>query len=683
MLQDSFNYSKASHTNLTALHESHSGALSRTNSVLSLSGLDVSEPDLDAPGPIATLRQVVSGQFGNIRLAPLLHLVVFALMMYGTFSDASYRKTSSPYGMKNSRSKEGNGMLGAAMISSVTDALYPILPFAGGVDLRRDEHWEGGWRYWLSCFGQSNTVNQNDTEAAIKLGQKISSMPRGGANSSRSKLRATDFPMVLSATDPFLPENEIAEMTLREVSITFRYAIEAGREGFDLDAFLAKTYDGMPVNARMEKAVRAIDDAVVRSRGKGVMSARTSIDKEFDTIDGSDEPLSDNGYGDIDALQFCGAMRILAEWRVLRQVPPGYKQYAVGMTLGHKDVVQNVAKIESAAHEWIASRSDEELANDALVLARKRQEACVRDGDNEDDCEVTVTEESIQRRSPTLRQLLQYEIDNNTHNNSKLPRLKDKTAAMGLLWVRRQLHYQTTIFDNITSVPKVFSTVIEAVGAAYGEVYGDIHGWAVQKIFNYSFQSAPKTDIIFRHMNPRRLEKVKKAAIRGTPTGSSDAEEITKVNLALSTHDALVTQTVSAKNADGNHGNPFIDFFDNIGTELDKFGRHIGGEFDKVGHAIETEWEKAVCNASNILNHDRNVDCEEASRNRKDVKPVLLGGSRSEQGVPSEDVEEYISTEMRNDARDHILVYLKTVRPMLQDLAGLFDEMNMDDPTKV
>eukprot|EP00553_Chaetoceros_curvisetus_P005275 CAMPEP_0204619040 /NCGR_PEP_ID=MMETSP0717-20131115/5498_1 /ASSEMBLY_ACC=CAM_ASM_000666 /TAXON_ID=230516 /ORGANISM="Chaetoceros curvisetus" /LENGTH=679 /DNA_ID=CAMNT_0051632919 /DNA_START=570 /DNA_END=2609 /DNA_ORIENTATION=+ len=679
MLQDSLNYSKASHANLTALHESHAGAISRTNSVLSLSGLDVSEPDLDAPGPIATLMQVLSGQFRNIRLAPLLHLVVFTLMMYGTLSDASYRKTS-PYGMKNARSKEGNGMLGAAMISSVTDALYPILPFAGGVDLRRNEHWEGGWRSWLSYFGQSNKVNHNNTEA-IKRGQEISSMPRGGAKQIRNKLRANDFPMILSASDPFLPENEIEEMTLREISLTFRYAIEAGREGFDLDAFLAKTYDGIPVNARMEKAVRAIDDAVVRSRGKGVLSARTSIDKEFDTIEGSDEPLSGIGYGDIDALQFCGAMRLLAEWRVLRQVPPGYKQYAVGMTLGHKDVVQNVAKIESAAHEWIASRSDEELANDALLMAKKRQRDCFKDGGNEDDCKVKVAEESIQRRSPTLRQLLQHEIDNNTHNNSKLPRLKDKTAAMGLLWVRRQLHYQTTIFDNVISVPKVFSTAIEAVGAAYSEVYGDLHGWAVQKIFNYSFQSAPKTDTIFRHMNPRRLAKVKEVAAHGTPTSSSETGDIAEIDLGLSMDDAHTAQSTSAKNGNRKHGNPFIDFFDDVGAELDKFGRHIGQEWDKVGHAIETEWDKAICNASNILNHDRNVDCEEASRNIKDMKPVLLGGARSED--VGEDVEEFISREMRNDARDHILVYLKIVRPMLQDLAGLFDEMNMDDPTKV
>ena len=44
------------------------------------------------------------------------------------------------------------------------------------------------------------------------------------------------------------------------------------------------------------------------------------------------------GYGDIDALQFCAVVRLLVEWRILRQVPEGYKGYSVGMSLGHKDI---------------------------------------------------------------------------------------------------------------------------------------------------------------------------------------------------------------------------------------------------------------------------------------------------------------------------------------------------------
>jgi hypothetical protein len=109
-------------------------------------------------------------------------------------------------------------------------------------------------------------------------------------------------------------------------------------------------------------------------------------------------------------------------------------------------------------------------------------------------------------RIPTLRQLLQYEIDVDFHPNSKLPRLKEKSAAMGLLWVVRQLQYQTTIFKNVISVPEVFPTAIDAVSAAYSKVYSNFHGWAVQVryliffIRNYTYLS-----ILFKHHYIQRV----------------------------------------------------------------------------------------------------------------------------------------------------------------------------------
>ena len=81
-----------------------------------------------------------------------------------------------------------------------------------------------------------------------------------------------------------------------------------------------------------------------------------------------------------------------------------------------------------------------------------------------------------------LHDLLQDKIDFDMHNG-KLPCLKENSVAMGLLWVRRQLQYQTEIFKNV-----LFQT---AVRSAYKLEYDDYHGWAVQKIFTYSFKAAP------------------------------------------------------------------------------------------------------------------------------------------------------------------------------------------------
>jgi hypothetical protein len=53
--------------------------------------------------------------------------------------------------------------------------------------------------------------------------------------------------------------------------------------------------------------------------------------------------LSDD-FGET-TLKFSSSYAYFAERRIVRQVPVGYKGYAVGMSLGHKDVVQNSGKL--------------------------------------------------------------------------------------------------------------------------------------------------------------------------------------------------------------------------------------------------------------------------------------------------------------------------------------------------
>merc|ERR1711957_226953 len=45
--------------------------------------------------------------------------------------------------------------------------------------------------------------------------------------------------------------------------------------------------------------------------------------------------------------------------------------------------------------------------------------------------------------------------------------------------------------------------------------------------------------------------------------------------------------------------------------------------------------------------------------------------------------EKYISQMMESDARSHITLYMKSVKPLVLDLVGLFAQMNCEDPTKV
>jgi hypothetical protein len=729
---------------------SHSHNLSRQSSVASLTGLDMQmshQPDegMSMAGPIATLMDVLKG--GNVRTGALLNLIVLSLLLFATISDLASRtstitqqyyyseeqqsgegigiyptssstrttttndghglKSSTGHGHRHSHSKISSqktsknkkGLLGSAMIQSVTEALSPILPFAGGVDLRRDENWKS-WNSWLALWDNKKDYSTTDRSRSYTYTQHSEStvdpvtlIPRGGgqrhknkqngkSNAGRRGQRLFQTKPTLSTADPFLPIDDISKMTLQEIGYLFKYMLQSTAENMDPTTFLKQHLLGQQTdNSRIEKAIHAVEKATMQSRGKGVSSAITYHSQSESNK--NKHALSEvNGYGDIDALGFCAAMRILAEWRVLRQVPPGFKGYAVGMNLGHKDVVQNIVKIESSVHAWIEERSELE--------AEKRAEAI------------------LQPRSPTLRELLQYEIDIDVHPTSKLPRLKDKTAAMGLLWVRRQLQYQTSVFNNIISVPKVYPTIIDAVGSAYAEVYGQLHGWTVQKIFNYSFQSAPDADLVFRYMNPRKLDQVVASAKNGNVgNGNEDlkdhidftltAEEydpISSMNESLNVQAATVSEERIMLEKHENIDNPFINFFSNVGSEWDKLGKHVGSEVDKIGHKVGGEWDKVVCNLSNVFNSENRNECEikmqmntrrgsgegaaSASRNTSVKKEKQI-----QMEMSGEQLESYISTEMAADARQHILEYLNVAVPLLHDLAGLFDEMNMDDPTKV
>jgi len=518
--------------------------------------------------------------------------------------------------------------LGSAAIQSLTNILSPVLPFTGGVDLRRPEH--RSWEALMSWYYSSKRRFAGTKSDPVI----VATVPRGGhsqqslshADAARqfmelNKKRKVVEELFIGSTASFYPLDKIVDLTLDDITNIISYSIQSGNPSTDNK----KLRDGM--NARAKDVIDAMEKAVASSRGKDVQAAALTTESKE--------------QGEVDALFFCAAMRIFAEWRILRQVPEGYKGYMVGMTLGQRDVVQNVAKIESAVHSWIEGRRHyleiSDLAGDEVL------------------------------RSPTLRELLKHDIDMDVHPNNKLPRLKDKTAAMGLLWVRRQLQYQTVLFANVLEVPRKFATTIDAVSAAYATVYGQFHGWAVQKIFNYSFQAAPEDKEIYKYMNPHRLKEVKEVARKIRTDGSTGdvvmavvTKKSTPTVINASAKPSLEQEDTNVDKQKEDCDNPFLCFFDNIGRELGKFGKGIGNE-----------WDKFVCH---ILRKQPKEEQQQSSTTTGDVAVVGLEGVA---------LDEFIAKEMTQDAHQHISSYLTIMTPLLDDLAGLFHEMNMDDPTKV
>ena len=538
--------------------------------------------------------------------------------------------------------------LGSAAIDSITETLSPILPFTGGVDLRRElEQEHSTWYDTVSsvvlqvrdAFGMTHEQTQSSSLSSVLDmaraggGHPVVKVHKKKRTSESSAAAATPRPTPISSSKPFVSTDKIAELNLSDLTQLFQYAMEQSQSGFDRSRFIQNARD------RVKSAIVEMDAAVQTSRGATVTSSGSSGSASSATTDKS------YSTGNVDALYFCAVLRIFAEWRLLRQVPEGYKGYEVGMRLGHKDIVQNLYKMETAVHHWLDSQEEQQ---------QMQTDATAKD-----------METSPHITSPTLRDLLQHEIDLQVH--SKLPRLKEKSAAMGLLWVRRQLHYQTALFGNILEVPSSkFPTSHAAVSDAYKQVYGQFHGWAVQKIFNYSFQAAPDVEVIYKFMNPWLLQQVQEKAKRHivSETSSSVQYDDDCRNGSWST-------------LDDTNKNPFERFLHHIGGELDKFGKHVGGQFDKFGKHVGNEWDKLVDSVVRVFDQD--------TVKSRDARGILRGGGGGASMGSDVDaqVDQYVSQQMAQDAHERIQVYLTQVEPLLQDLADLFDDLNMDDPTKV
>jgi len=615
-------------------------------------------------------------------------------------------KNSSPHlqGATHSSSQK----LGAAALGSVTSALSPILPFTGGADLRRGEYWmtellpTGTFDTWDSIFLWGKDLVRKGTperdEVSASFENKISNTPHAADQSSVTKTRLVSSKktearqLVISAPESFLHQDEISKLTLTELADLMKYAIFANRDGFDEESFFVS------LSLHMRNAVRVMALACSRSRGEDVKPARTIAQSTEKGI-----------LGNIDALQFCAFMRIFAEWRILRQVPEGHKGYAVGMGLGHKDVVQNLVKVETAIFAWMDERKERiRIHKEGLNSSydcEPTSKAIGSENDTTSDCvdQINEIKMPLELRSPTLYELLQDEVEYNVHQG-KLPRLKEKSAAMGLLWVRRQLQYQSSIFANVSS--KKFANIPSAVDSAYKEVYDRYHGWAVQKIFGYSFKAAPIATEIYKVMNPLYLSEVLENAknVYDADEGEIEEEsEETDIDLdslddesitVMSTTDFLQERSLQLKTfrqdekGIAHRMNPFekIGFF--IVNEWEKFSNHIEKEVEKILRHIEKDFGKNFVNALCIFGiKGKNRTCaKKAEVEKKQKKEINQRDTKQPLRVISlegDALQNYVDKHMTEYAHNQMNVYLEVVVPVLDDLEGLFEDLNMNDQTKV
>mmetsp|Transcript_18097 Transcript_18097/g.25501 ORF Transcript_18097/g.25501 Transcript_18097/m.25501 type:complete len:700 (+) Transcript_18097:322-2421(+) len=546
-----------------------------------------------------------------------------------------------------------------------------------------------------SADGRQLKSSRTSTESLAQRMKRISSQQRWGSFQATFKFEqggADGHVSVLSAAEPFVPTDITSEMTLADMTLVFRYAFNLSKDELNLT-------DHRNLSKTLKRVLRNMDSAAGMSRGVDVEPVRPSLTSS--TAD----------YGDVDALRFCAALRLFAEWRIIRQVPDGYKGYAVGMSIGKRDTIQNVAKIEHAVHSYINYMKRNNESSSPVVT------------------------------SPTLRQLLQHEIDMKVHK--RLPKLKESSAAMGVIWILRQLQYNTLINANLLEIPHTYPSSKEAVEMAYKKTFDKYHGWALKKIFSYSFQAAPNQNIIYEHMNQHRLQEYVEAFQKhsmATTKEEEDQKEDTKISskeeeikpLGVQENDfegqierdlaslssqyteeswLLIEDDDESSSNDSIPAVGGISFLSEMSFEieprvcenfekkknpLEEFGEHMKREMDKFGKHVESEWNKFAGGIVKILdkNHkskEKKISQFKMSRSSlhklKELKEAdnnkEVNTASVETFFPDEMSEEFISKQMVKDARQQIMMHLEVANPLLDDLTKLVNELNMNDPTRV
>jgi len=448
----------------------------------------------------------------------------------------------------------------------------------------------------------------------------------------------------ISAPEPFLSVEKIAELSLSDLKDLMRFALDVNRLDFQSQAFLSTLHPGA------REATEAINQVVTASRGPKTALSTPSF------LRGGDVSGIMGVAANMDALSFAAAVRVYAEWRSLRLVPDGYQRYAVAMNLAKRDLLQNVQKIETAAQNWMASREDSRQS--AVDLANGRQVSSTH------ACWLILAAGmfrlqsfralshslcfALQSTSPTLRQLLIWEKEQNFH--PRLPRLADKSGASGLLWILRQLQYQTSVFQNLIQVPLLFPSAKMAVLSAYKATYSEYHGFLVKQIFQNSFDAAPPAHEILEHMSltPKSVPE-NQDTVTEAMTDDDEEEDYFSIQDSIDSKGMINDKQVLVKTS----LNPFADVARHIVNEWMKLERFMS---QCTGKHAEPDPSRNILDTTSLNFVERTTSIA-----KKPSAATFSFTQIAEEEIPS---------------------HVAAVEPILQGLDKLIRDLNMNDPSK-
>jgi len=283
---------------------------------------------------------------------------------------------------------------------------------------------------------------------------------------------------------------------------------------------------------------------------------------------------------------------------------------------------------------------------------------------NDDEEEERCCNDDIQVVSPTLRDLLVHEKETELH--SQLPYLTDVSGANGLLWINRQLQLVNTTFIKSLQVPTIYETTKAASDAAYKEVYGPYHGWAVQQIFRQISNKSPDFDVTLKLLE-------KGCSYKDMDDHFTTASGETTVNKNLDN----IKQPEPSNNDETTAQE----------TPLDNFTESIVREWDRLIDFI------SKFNCHDIPKKQRKLsgpivsatDLDQSALRREQFQQVpMRTASDISSASDDEDSTESDEDGQPQDLRIHreLQNHTEQIARVLEEVTGLIEELNMNDPTK-
>jgi len=160
--------------------------------------------------------------------------------------------------------------------------------------------------------------------------------------------------------------------------------------------------------------------------------------------------------------------------------------------------LKSCKKLDDVCHTFSSVlRSGNEVDTAQLLKACRAHLAFMKTGGSSlrlvaKDLEANVKKaEKVYKKLPAaqgkrLSSLLTSEKEAGIHNGNQL---SEKSAAMGLLWIRRSLAFQLDLYDD--ALVRGANHPRDAAYGAYAKHLAPFHGWALRKVFPASLSQMP------------------------------------------------------------------------------------------------------------------------------------------------------------------------------------------------